>query len=79
MNARSNLADRARQVAESHPPRTPERRAAAHAWAALITSPTVSAARAAIGSFGTPQTQAAALELLGRLAAVASEPEGSSA
>lgn len=55
--------------AQRHPVRSPERRAAAHAWAALITSPTISAARSAIATFGTPQTQAAALELLRRLAA----------
>lgn len=59
--------------ARRHPARSPERRAAAHVWAALITSPTVSAARSAIATFGTPQTQAAALELFGWLAA---EPAG---
>lgn len=65
--------------AQRHPPRSLERRAAAHLWASLITSPTVSAARSAIAMFGTAETQAAALELLGRLAAALSEPEGSSA
>jgi hypothetical protein len=49
------------------PVRSPERRAASHLWASLITSPTVSAARSAIATFGDPETQAAALELLGRL------------
>jgi len=53
---------------QRHPVRSPERRVAAHVWAALVTSPTVSAARNAIGTFGEPETQAAALELLGRLA-----------
>lgn len=54
--------------AQRHPPRSPERRAAAHLWASLITSPAVSAARSAVATFGTAETQAAALELLGRLA-----------
>ncbi|WP_300611050.1 hypothetical protein [Trebonia sp.] len=53
--------------AERHPPRSPGRRAAAHAWAALITSPAVDAARRAITTFGTEQTRADALELLDQL------------
>jgi hypothetical protein len=73
------LAERARAEAQQHAPRTPERRAAAHLWTSLITSPTVSAARNAIATFGTAETQAAALELLARLAPTLSEPEGSSA
>jgi hypothetical protein len=62
------LADLARAEAERHPLRSAERRAAAHLWAGLITSPTVSAARSAVATFGTAETQAAALGLLGRLA-----------
>lgn len=54
--------------AQRHPARSPERRAAAHAWAALITSSTVTAAQRAIKTFGAEQTQRDALELLGRLA-----------
>ena len=53
--------------ARRHPVRSPERRAAAHLWASLITSPTVSAARSALATFGAVETQAAALELLGRI------------
>lgn len=55
--------------AQRHKPRIPERRAAGHLWAALITSPTTDAARRAVATFGTEQTQAGALELLGRIAA----------
>ena len=54
--------------AERHPARSPERRAACHAWSALITSPTVSAALKAIGTFGDPETQQAAAEVLHRVA-----------
>ena len=53
--------------AQRHKPRTSGRRAACHLWAALITSPTVDAARRAITTFGAAQTQAAALELLDRI------------
>lgn len=55
--------------AQRHPARTPERRAACHLWSALITSATIDAARRAVRTFGTKETQTAALELLGRLAA----------
>lgn len=54
--------------AEAHSPRTPERRAACHAWSALITSPTVPAAVRAIETFGDPGTQEAARAVLYRLA-----------
>jgi hypothetical protein len=57
-------------------PRSPERRAACHAWSALITSPTVGAAKRAIATFGTERTQAAALELLERIANEATETKG---
>jgi hypothetical protein len=53
--------------AERHPARSPERRAAAHLWVSLITSAGISAARNAVKTFGEPEAQAAALELLGRL------------
>ena len=55
--------------AERHPARSPERRAACHAWSALITSPTVSAALKAIATFGDTATQQAAAEVLHRVAA----------
>ena len=54
---------------QRHAPKTPERRAASHLWACLITSASVTAARTAITSFGDEQTQADAAALLGRLAA----------
>lgn len=57
--------------AERHPARSPERRAACHAWSALITSPTVAAAARAIATFGDEVTQAGALEVLHRVAAAA--------
>jgi hypothetical protein len=53
--------------AQRHPPRSAERRAAAHLWASLITSPTIDAARRAITTFGDDQVQADAGQLLGRL------------
>jgi hypothetical protein len=62
------LADLTRAEAGRHPARTPERRAAAHLWAALVTTNSAEAARRAIGTFGTGDVQAAAAALLGRLA-----------
>jgi hypothetical protein len=61
------LADRARQLASQHAPRTPERRAAAALHTALITTKTTDAARRALGTFGDPATRAAACELLDEL------------
>ena len=60
--------DAAMREAERHPPRSPERRAACHLWSSLITSATIAAAQRAITSFGDDHVQAAALDLLGRLA-----------
>ena len=60
------LADRARQLAEQHPPRTPERRAAAAVYVALTTTRTTEAARRALG-FADPVTRAAAAKLLEEL------------
>lgn len=54
---------------QRHPARSPQRRAASHVWACLVTSPSITAARTAITSFGDEQTQADAAALLGRLAA----------
>ena len=62
------LAELTRCAAVQHPPRTPERRAAAAARAALITTRTPEAALRALRTFGDPKTQADAAELLGRLA-----------
>ncbi len=61
------LADRARQLAEQHPARTPERRAAAALYVALTTTKTTDAARRALGTFGDLATRAAAAALLGQL------------
>jgi hypothetical protein len=65
------LAGLARLEAGHHPARSPERRAASHLYFAMTEPPARSAAalRRAVESFGTPATQAAALELLHRLAA----------
>jgi hypothetical protein len=60
----SALADRARQLAESHPPRTPERRAATGCWAALVTTRTAAAARRALGTISDPAARAAAVAVL---------------
>jgi hypothetical protein len=64
------LADAARLEAERHPARSRERRAAAHLWVSLTVPPasSITAVRRAIASYGTPETQSDALELLGRLA-----------
>ena len=61
------LADRARQLAGEHAPRTPERRAAAALHTALITTKTTDAARRALGTFGDQDTRAAACKLLDEL------------
>jgi hypothetical protein len=63
------LAELAAAEAERHPPRTRERRAAAHLWTSIVTTTSIASARTAIASFGTPHVQASALELLHRLAA----------
>ena len=54
---------------QRHPARSPQRRAASHVWACLVTSTSITAARTAITSFGDDETQAAAAALLHRLAA----------
>ncbi len=65
------LADAAFDEAQRHPSRSAGRRAASHLWCALSIPPAKSAdgARRAIASFGDPVVQAAAAELLHRLAA----------
>lgn len=68
------VAELARLEAERHPARSPERRAAAHLWVSAITSTSADGMRRAIGSFGAPDVQAAALDLLGRLCASAVAP-----
>jgi hypothetical protein len=65
------LAELAGLEAESHPPRTPGRRAAAHLFVALTVPPakSIASARNAIATFGDERTQSASLDLLYRLAA----------
>jgi hypothetical protein len=62
----TTLADRARQLAEQHAPRTPERRATAVVYVALTTTKTTEAARRAL-AFADPVTRAAAAKLLDEL------------
>jgi hypothetical protein len=59
---------------QRHPVRSRERRAAAHAWVCLVTSPSIAAARTAITSFGDDETQAAAGQLLGQLIMRSNKP-----
>lgn len=71
------LAELACLEAESHEPRTPGRRAAAHLLTSL-TEPrakTITGARNAIASFGDERTQADALALMHQLAAATTEQE----
>lgn len=63
------LAELARADVERHRPRTPERRAAAALWAALVTTRTPDAARSALATFADPRTVVDARQLLGELSA----------
>jgi hypothetical protein len=63
------LAAAAVAEARLHPPRSPERRAAAALWVALTDTGTIAAARRALSGFATPEVERAAVELLHRLAA----------
>jgi hypothetical protein len=65
--ANRDLAERAARIVRQHPHRTAERRAAAMAWAALITTRTADAACRALATFGDPQTRAAAALLLAQI------------
>jgi hypothetical protein len=51
-----------------HKARSAGRRAAGHLWVCLMTTTSAAAARRAIKTFGAPEVQADALELLDRLA-----------
>lgn len=62
------LADRARQVAESHPPRTPGRRAAAWVYIALTTTGSLSAALRALADCPDPVVRRDATSLARQLA-----------
>ena len=70
------LADRARRLAEEHPPRTAERRAAAAAYIALRETSTIDAACRALGTFADPVTADAAATLLRELAGQDAKTEG---
>ena len=76
----AELAAMAETEVHRHKPRTPQRRAAAALWAALVTSATVSGALSALPAFTAPETATAAAGLLHRLAATAATAmkEGSS-
>lgn len=67
----AELAALAELEVRKHKPRTPQRRAAAALWAALVTSATVSGALSALPAFTAPETATAAAGLLHRLAAAA--------
>ena len=75
----AGLAARARQAAEQHPARTPERRAAAAGWVVLSGTKSLDSARRALRTFGSARTQADAAGLLDRLSsqdcAVALDPQ----
>ena len=58
------LAELARHTAVQHPPRSPERRAAAHLHVTLTTTRSPTSARRVLTTFGTPQAQADAASLL---------------
>jgi hypothetical protein len=62
------LAGLARAEAERHPPRTPERRAAAWVFVAASETKTVAAARRALSDCPDPSIRYAATVLLGQLA-----------
>jgi hypothetical protein len=62
-----DLAHLAVRTGGQHRPRTPGRRAASMAYAALITTRTPDAARRALGTFGDPAARAAAARLLDQL------------
>jgi len=61
------LAELARRAAVQHAPRTLERRAAAHLYASLTSTKSPSSASRALTTFGTPQVQTDAQQLLHRL------------
>lgn len=63
------LAELAQAEACRHEPRTPQRRAAAALWTALVTTDSVDGARRALADFAAPEVCAAATALLYRLAA----------
>lgn len=62
------LAALAAAEAEKHPPRSPERRAAAEAWVALATTDTLDAARRVLWNCAEPKTRYDAGRLLRQLA-----------
>lgn len=60
----ADLARLAVHLGRQHPPRTPGRRAAGMAYAALVTTKTPDAARGALSTSGTSDARAAAGVLL---------------
>lgn len=64
----AGLRERAHRIARQLGARTPERRAMVACWVALAGAPSLDSAYRALRTFGSPQTQAAAAELLDHLA-----------
>ena len=64
----ARLVDLTRAEVLLHEPRTPGRRAAACLWVALTDTGSIDGAKHALSGFTALDTEAAALELLGRLA-----------
>ena len=62
--ANKDLADLVAAIVRSHPRRTPERRAAASLYSALITTKTPAAARRALATFADTDTMETATALL---------------
>jgi hypothetical protein len=69
-----DLAERAARIVRQHARCSPERRAAAMAWAALVTTKTAAAALRALGTFGDPSARAAVAGLLSQLEQETSGP-----
>ena len=67
VDANKVLAERVVPIARTHPRRTPERRAAASLYAALVTTKTPEQARRALATFADKATVTAASALLDRL------------
>jgi hypothetical protein len=62
------LADLAHIEAKRHKPCTPERRVASALYVALTTTTSIDGAKRALAGFAAPDVEAAAIELLHRLA-----------
>jgi hypothetical protein len=70
----ADLASGAVRLGRQDPPRTPGRRAAGMAYAALIITKTPDAARRALGTLGDPAAQCSAAALLDQLCRTVTQP-----